>query len=73
MGVEADQGVAVWDGTGLQFDDLDEADPYGIRIDPGGFQLFAQCAAQGDGEASPQFGQVPGEQHMPDIVIALLA
>ncbi|CQA11901.1 Uncharacterised protein [Mycobacteroides abscessus] len=63
----------VRDGAGLHFDDFEKADPHVIRIGPGGFQMPAECSPQGDGESSPQLRQMPGEQHMPEIVVAFPA
>ena len=71
--IQADDGVEMGDGASLEFGDLHvvEAHTFGGFTD--GAQVAVQQAAQGDGEAPPQFGGVPGEQDMPGVVVAVFA
>ena len=72
--VEADDGVEVDHAAALVFGDLGEGDPdlRGERLvgQPG---LAGEGAAQGDGEAAPQFGGVGVEQDCAGVVVAVRA
>jgi hypothetical protein len=72
--VEADDGVEVDHAAALVFGDLGEGDPQlggeGLVRQPG---LASKGAAQGDGEAAPQFGGAGVEQDRAGVVIAVRA
>jgi hypothetical protein len=71
--VQSDDGVKVRDGAALEFGDFHvvEANTFGGFTD--GAQVAVQESAQGDGEAPPEFGGVPGEQGVSGVVVAVFA
>ena len=61
--VEADEGVEVDDAASLEFRDLHKRHPTAPgELGSGQARLSGEGAAQGDGEAAPQFGGVPVER-----------
>ena len=71
--VQADDGVKVRDGAALHLGDLHVVDANTAGDLTDGALVAVQQAAQGDGEAPPQFGGVPGEQDVPGVVVAVIA
>ena len=72
-GVQADDGVEVGECSSLQLNDFHERDPSLFWLLAAITKLALYKATNANGEAPPQLWGVPGEQDVPDVVVALTA
>lgn len=56
---------------GTALDDFDVGDPEGLGVLAELGEAGGDETAESDGEAVPQLGGVPGEQHVADVVVAV--